>query len=62
MCRCFTLSQVDKVALSFAAQSLCEQVSVIYVFAQHSGRWKTEHKRQGVNTVGTLVPGVPKLA
>lgn len=34
---CFTLSNVDEVALSFAAHSLCEQVSVIYVFAQHSG-------------------------
>ncbi len=35
---CFTLSNVDKVALSFAAHSLREQVSVIKVFAQHSGR------------------------
>lgn len=36
-----TLSNVHKVTLSFAACSLCEQVSVIDVFAQHSSPWKT---------------------
>lgn len=39
---CFTLSDVDEVALSLAAHSLREQVSVIYVFAQHCGHWKTK--------------------
>lgn len=34
---CFTLADVDKVALSLAAHSLCEKVPMIYVFAQHSG-------------------------
>lgn len=39
---CFTLTNVDKVTLPFAAHSLCEQVSVISdVFAQHSGHCTT---------------------
>lgn len=33
----FTLTDVDKVTLPFAAHPLREQVSVIYVLARHSG-------------------------
>ena len=46
----FTLSDVHKMTLSLAAHPLWEQVSVINVFTQHSGHWKTQHEHTSVSS------------
>lgn len=47
---CFlALSNVHKVALPLAAHSLCKQVPVVNVFAQHSHHWKTQEAAHNIS-------------